>query len=296
MNSAAPAVLALGETMGLLVPDGGTGIADAAHLRLDIAGAEANLASHLARSGVAAAWGGAVGDDPLGRRILSTLDERGVDTRWVRVDPDAPTGLFLKDPSPAGSRVYYYRRGSAASRLDAGFAATLPLESVPWVHLTGITPALSAGCSELVDAILDRRAEARLPVSFDVNHRSALWPNAATAASTLLALARRVDLVFVGRDEAESLWGTRTPQEIAELIGTAGTVVVKDDADAAQAFTPSGVVSVTPEPVAVVEPVGAGDAFAAGYLATIDGGGNARAALESAHRHAARALSTTGDY
>lgn len=296
MSSAAPAVLALGETMGLLLPDGATGIADAARLRLDIAGAEANLASHLARSGVAAAWGGAVGDDPLGRRILSTLEDRGVDTRWVRVDPDAPTGLFLKDPSPAGSRVYYYRRGSAASRLDAGFAATLPVESVPWVHLTGITPALSTECSQLVDAIFDRRDEARLPVSFDVNYRRALWPDAATAATRLLALARRAALVFVGRDEAESLWATRTPQEVAELIGTGGTVVVKDDAEAAHAFTPVGVFSVAPEPVAVVEPVGAGDAFAAGYLTMLLAGGGAEAALLSAHRHAARALSTTGDY
>src|SRR6185312_17239418 len=132
------------------------------------------------------------------------------------------------------SRVHYYRAGSAASRLTASFADRLPLGTARLVHLSGITPALSAGCAALVDEILVRRRTAGLPVSFDVNHRAALWAPG-EAADRLLPLARRSDLVFVGRDEAEALWGAATPHAIRALLPEP-RLVVKDGAIGAHLF------------------------------------------------------------
>jgi len=113
------------------------------------------------------------------------------------------------------------------------------------------------------------RPSPRAPlVSFDVNHRPALW-RGGEAPRALLALARAADLVFVGRDEAESLWATPRPDDIAGLLGPAPVVLVKDAEHGATSFV-GGVRTFVPSlPTEVVEPVGAGDAFAAGYLAGV---------------------------
>jgi 2-dehydro-3-deoxygluconokinase len=288
-------LLAIGETMVLVTPEAPQPLETATGFRLDIAGAESNVASHLARAGVPAAFASAVGADALGRRLVATLAERGVDTSLVAVDPAAPTGVFFKDPGVNGTRVLYYRRGSAASRLGPEFAATLPLASVPMVHVSGITAALSGSCRALLDAVLAARAAHGLPVSFDVNYRPALW-DAGVAGPALLALAHRCDLVFVGRDEAQTLWGTGTAAHVRALIGPGNRLVVKDGAVGAHAFQAGSEVFVPAHRVEVVEPVGAGDAFAAGYLAADLAGEPPDAALERGHRFAARALATTGDF
>ena len=132
-------------------------------------------------------------------------------------------------------------------------------------------------------------------MSFDVNYRPGLWP-VAVAAPALLALARRCDLAFVGRDEAEVLWGTTTADQVRALLGASARLVVKDGPAGAHAFH-SGLRHFVPaRRVEVVEPVGAGDAFAAGYLAAELAGDPPTAALHQGHRFAARALVTTGDY
>jgi 2-dehydro-3-deoxygluconokinase len=288
-------VLAIGESMVMVTPEVAQPLEEATAFRLDVGGAESNVASHLARAGVPAAWAGAVGDDALGRRLTATLAGRGVDTSLVRIDPDAPTGVYFKDPGAEGTRVLYYRAGSAASRLGPAFAAELPLPDAPLVHLSGITAALSGSCRALVDEVIAVRAGHGLPVSFDVNYRPALW-DPADAAPVLLDLARRCDVVFVGRDEAATLWGTATAAEVRALVGGRSTLVVKDGAIGAHAFRDGEAAHVPAERVAVVEPVGAGDAFAAGYLAATLAGAPAADALARGHRFAAAALGTTTDF
>jgi 2-dehydro-3-deoxygluconokinase len=285
-------VLALGETMAMVTPETAEPLETATAFRLDIGGAESNVASHLARAGVAAAWASAVGDDALGRRLITTLRQRGVDTSLVRTDPGAPTGVYFKDP---GAGVYYYRRGSAASRLGPAYAAELPLDSVPLVHVSGITAALSDSCRALLDAVLDARHAAGRPVSFDVNYRPALWAPT-VAAVELLDLARRCDLVFVGRDEAETLWGTKTAADVRALLGPGPRLVVKDGDVGAHCFHPGGSDFAPALPIEVVEAVGAGDAFAAGFLAAELAGESPAAALERGHGFAAVVLATTADF
>jgi 2-dehydro-3-deoxygluconokinase len=288
-----PQVLALGETMIMVTPTTPAPLDQAATFRLDIGGAESNVACHLVTHGVPAAWASAVGDDALGRRLLATLRARGVDTSLVAVDPNAPTGVYFKDPGQDGTTVLYYRRGSAAARLGPDFAATLPLDTVPLVHVSGITAALSGSCRALLDEVIERRRDAKLPVSFDVNYRPSLWDSPRTAGRELLALARRCDLVFVGRDEAETLWGTARAQDVYALIER--DLVVKDGAVGAYAYQGGEVSFVPAEKVEVVEPVGAGDAFAGGYLAADLGGQPAEIALACGHRSAAATLISMAD-
>ncbi|MGW4286974.1 sugar kinase [Streptomyces sp. NPDC004673] len=286
----------LGETMAQVTPADGEGLERSRELRLAVAGAESTVAQYLADLGHRSAWVSRVGDDPLGRRIIAAVAGRGVDVGGVRVDPEAPTGVYFKDPGPEGTRVHYYRRGSAASRMGPSDAERVDLAGARMLHLTGITPALSEGCSELVELLMERAARAGVLVSFDVNHRPALWSSLDEAGTVLRDLARQADVVFVGRDEGERLWGTATAEEIHAHLAPRGTLVVKDGAVGATEFSAGEREFVRAPAVDVIEEVGAGDAFAAGYLSGLLRGSASRERLALGHRLAGRTLRSVEDY
>ncbi|NMR21264.1 sugar kinase [Cellulomonas fimi] len=285
--------------MALVAPTDGERLARTSSVALTYAGAESNVARHLADLGLASCWVSALGDDPLGERIAAGLAAASVDVSWVPRRADAPTGVFFKDPTPGGTRVLYYRHGSAASALSPGDVDGWPLDRTRLVHLTGITPALSESCAAMTDAVLDRCAALGVPVSFDVNHRATLW-STDDAAERLLALARRATIVLVGLDEAERLWSTSTADDVAALIDGPRLVVVKDsDREAVEIDRSAGVPARHAEParrVHVVEPVGAGDAFAAGFLGAWLRGDPAPERLRLGHSLAAWTMGTVGDH
>ncbi|MGW4763803.1 sugar kinase [Streptomyces pseudogriseolus] len=290
-------VVCVGETMAALTPDPPEPLERAGHLRLAVAGAESNVAMYLADHGIPATWLSAVGDDPLGRRVLAAVSSAGVDVSYVRTDPHRPTGLMVKNPGPEGTRVHYYRSGSAASALGPDLVHQEPVTTARLLHFSGITPALSASCRALLDRALEPPA-ARRPyaVSFDVNHRAALW-SADVAAPVLRRLANRADIVFVGLDEAQGLWGSDlTADDVRDLLPGPGIVVVKDGSRTATAFTPEGPATVPALRTRVVEPVGAGDAFAAGFLAGVLRGETLTRALRLGHITAVSALQVTADH
>ncbi|WP_326778142.1 sugar kinase [Streptomyces sp. NBC_01445] len=296
MTTTAATAVCLGETMAQVTPADGAGLEHSEELRLAVAGAESTVAQYLADLGHGAAWVSRVGDDPFGRRIVAAVASRGVDVTGVRRDTSAPTGIYFKDPRPDGTRVHYYRAGSAASRMSAADADGIDLTGVRLLHLTGITPALSDTCAVLVTTLLERAAGTKTLVSFDINHRPALWSSRGEAAEALLALARRADIVLVGRDEGETLWGTATAQDIRDHIAPRGTLVVKDGAVGATEFTDGTQEFVAAPAVDVVEAVGAGDAFAAGYLSGLLDGAAPRERLALGHRLAGRTLRSIEDY
>ncbi|PRY68408.1 2-dehydro-3-deoxygluconokinase [Glaciihabitans tibetensis] len=295
-SALAPELLAVGETMAMVAPHAGDRLGEAQHFRLDAGGAESNVAAHVAALGHRAAWFSRLGDDSLGHRVVAQLSERQVDVSSVVFDPNNPTGVYFKDP---GHGVRYYRAGSAASCLTAEDADAVSLVGVRILHVSGITAAISPSAAEFLDRMIDRAREAGVLVSFDVNHRLALW-DCAAAAAVLESLARRADLVFTGRDEAESLWGTVEPAAIRAKFSEVPELVVKDGDIGASVylsgpnssddefFEPSHVVS-------VVDVVGAGDAFAGGYLAALLDGLPPRDRLRAGHHRAALTLQTTGD-
>jgi 2-dehydro-3-deoxygluconokinase len=281
--------------MAALVPEPVGPLATAATLAVTVAGAESNTAMYLADHGVPVRWVSAVGADPFGERITAEVAACGVDVSGVRTDPARPTGLLLKDPGAAGTRVRYYRAGSAAAALGPDLLAAPAVREASLLHLTGITAALSASCRALVEAALD----GPVPVSFDVNHRPALWPGGREeAAAVLRGLADRADLVFVGLDEAQALWGPAVadPAAVRALLPGPRRLVVKDGPRAATAYDGAAARTVPAPAVEVVEPVGAGDAFAAGFLAALHRGGSTERALRLGHLTAGAALRVGADH
>ena len=287
-----PEVLCLGETMALVTPTVPAPLESAESFSLAAAGAESNVAVHLAALGHRAGWASRLGADPLGRRVINALSAAGVDTSLVGVRANAPTGVYFKDPAPSGTKVHYYRAGSAASTMDETALSGAAADDPRVLHLSGITPALSDGCDRLVEHLLTRRR--RNLISFDVNYRPALWP-VERAGPRLRELAREADLVFVGLDEARTLWGASTPDHVAEILSGPGTVIVKD-ADVAAHALGAHAASVPAPAVEVVEPVGAGDAFAAGHLSGLLRGFDTARCLRLGHLVAAHGLLSTRDH
>ncbi|POX42959.1 carbohydrate kinase [Streptomyces sp. Ru73] len=283
--------------MVLVAPAPGERLATAREAAIRVAGAESTVAQYLTDLGHRTAWASRVGDDPLGDQVVTAIARSGVDVGHVERDHSAPTGVYFKDPSPEGTGVHYYRAGSAASRMTPAYLDGLPLATARLVHLSGVTPALSGDCAATSTALFERARAAGTLCSFDVNYRAALW-STDSAAGPLLALARRADIVFVGRDEAQHVWGAETAEQVRELVGPEVCLVVKD-ADVGATYFPAGAgpaVFVPANPVEVVEPVGAGDAFAAGYLSAWLRGAEPADRLRLGHRLAAFALGAIEDH
>ncbi|MFF1876953.1 sugar kinase [Leifsonia sp. NPDC058230] len=285
-------LLAAGETMAMVAPREAERLHAADAFRVDAGGAESNVAGHVAALGHPAAWFSRLGADPLGERILQRLAARGIGVSTVIRDPGRPTGLYVKDP---GHGVHYYRAGSAASFLCAADADGVDLDGIAVLHVSGITAVISPSAAEFLDRILTRAREAGVLVSFDVNHRLALW-GPETAGAALKSFAARADIVFVGRDEAERLWGTATPAEVRALLPEVVELVVKDGPHGATTFTGVDHVFVPALKVEVVEEVGAGDAFAGGYLAALLDHATIDERLREGHARAALVLATTADW
>jgi 2-dehydro-3-deoxygluconokinase len=293
-----PPLLALGETMALLTTAGVGRLRHATALTLGVAGAESNVAIGARRLGCPAAWVGRVGDDDLGELVVASLRAEDVDVAGVVRDPGAPTSLMLKERRTADIvRVRYYRRGGPGSRLEPGDLDPDQVASAGLLHLTGITPALSDSARATVEHALELARAAGVPVSFDLNYRSTLWPPD-RAAAVCRDLAARADLVFAGDDEAELLGLTGDPAELARgLAGLgAGHAVVKLGERGAVAAVDGRVHAVDPVPVRAVDPVGAGDAFVAGYLAETLAGRPVPERLAAAAACGAFAVTVPGDW
>lgn len=307
-HGAAPEVVTFGEAMGLMLADDGLPLRRARRFHRTLAGAELNTAVGLARLGHRAAYAGRVGDDPFGEEVRATLLAEGVNAAGLRVDPDAPTGLLTRDrDGHRRIRVVYHRAGNAGSRLTPEDLAALPLAGARLLHVTGITPALSESARAATLAAVRAARDAGVTVSFDPNLRTKLWSRE-QAAPVLRELAASAQIVLTSEEEGAWLAGLTEPGADDADRGTADAdrgaddalariaayfhahgaqiVVIKRGADGARVSEASGdAVDVRALPVgAVVDPVGAGDAFDAGFLSGwLDG----LPAAEAARRGAA---------
>ena len=279
-----------GETMGLVAADGIGPIEYVRGFTLAIGGAESNVAIGVARLGGAATWLGRVGPDATGDLIERRLRAEGVTTLAIR--DDAFTGLMVRHRrTGALTHVDYHRAGSAGSRLTP---ADLPdFSGADVLHVTGITPALSDSARATVFQAVEQARADGVSVSVDVNHRAKLWSRY-DAAPVLRDLVSRADIAFAGPDEAAIFLAGGDP--VAGLAGLGpAEVVVKDGARGCAALIEGQRYEVPALPATVVDPVGAGDAFVAGYLAERMAGAPAEARLRTAIAAGAFAVTVPGD-
>lgn len=200
-------VVTVGESMALFTGLTTGPLRHASQFSASVAGSESNVAIGLSRAGVPVRWIGRVGDDEFGQLVLRTLRAESVDTSLAIVDNRAPTGLVFRERRTADlSRVVYYRKASAGSRLRPGDVDPDVVAGARLLHVTGITSALSESARDTVRHAVNVAKATGVPVSMDVNYRATLWSETA-AREECRRLLPQVDVLFAGAHEASVVLG-----------------------------------------------------------------------------------------
>jgi len=263
------------------------------------AGAEANFAVGMVRMGFTASFISRVGGDEFGKYILSVLKGEGVDVSRVIVDKEAPTGVYFIQrsyPIPEKSSVVYYRRGSAASRLCPEDVDIEYTRGARLFHVTGITPALSDSCREASYKALEIAQNNNVIISLDTNIRLKLWREE-RAREVLSPMVKKAAIILTEPDDTEILIGEGNPEKAAKTLLNMGPsiVVLKLGEEGAIAATKDQIVKKPAFKVPVVDVIGAGDAFAAGFVASILRGWSLEKALEVGNAAGALVVTVRGD-
>jgi 2-dehydro-3-deoxygluconokinase len=267
----APAVVGIGETLVRLAPRAGETLETAPELAVHIGGTESNVCAALAHLGVRTAWISRLPATPLGRRIATTIRGYGVDIEGVLWAPDGRVGLMLVQPGagPRAGEVLYYRRDSAFAGIDPDAVDWTLLTRASVVHLTGITPALGTNASRLVSRAMAEARRRKVRISFDVNYRAKLWSPRA-ARNTIEPLLRGLDIVILNDRDASAVFGERgDPEKIARALRSrfrCGVLVLTRGALGALAVDRAGTHRQQAYPTEIIDRIGRGDAFAAGFL------------------------------
>ena len=260
-------MVTFGESMVLFQPLGDAPFSHAPLFTRSVAGAESNLAIALSRLGLKTRWLSRLGTDPFSNLIESTLRGEGVQVKAAR-DPSAPSAVFFRELGRGEPTAHYYRSGSAFSRITLEDYRPNWLEGARHLHVGGIAPALGTGPLEVQRALMQGARERGITISFDPNLRLKLWSET-QAREVLLELLPLCDVFLPSHDELKFLFRADTVGEALEAVSkqSVALVVLKRGSSAAVACTQGLTLEVPSFTVErVVDPIGAGDAFAAGFL------------------------------
>jgi len=269
----------------MLAPPGHELMEHSESFRALIGGAEANVAVGLERLGVHAGWIGKLPRSALGRWVVNGTQRYGVDTSAVVWGDTGRVGTFFVEfgAQPRPTKTIYDRKDSAATTLTPDDLDWDYIGRAEWLHMTGITPALSATCRASVPEIARRARALGVKVSFDLNYRATLWtPDEACAAweeilpEVALIITTEVDAALLlaaapvetsrrdvsrwdvsDREAAVArIFETYHPDAVAMTCGGWGSIAY--DGNATATYPSFKLES--------VNRLGAGDAFAAGLL------------------------------
>ena len=276
-----PEVVTFGECMLRLSPPDFQRLEQATQLNISVGGSELNVAAGVSRLGLSAAWISRLPENPLGRMVRNKAREMGVDTSFVVWTKEDRLGLYFVEygASPRPSSVLYDRAISAISRIEPG--------AVPWkqafegcrlFHVSGITPALSDSAAAVTaEAIAAAKAAGAL-VSYDLNYRAKLWTTQ-KARQVQTPFMADVDILITTEEDVERVFDItgkdyrEVAQALAErfhlkvvAITLRGTPSVWRNTWSALAYSDGKFYDDVTHEVEVVDRVGSGDTFSAGFL------------------------------
>jgi len=266
-----PQVVSLGDTMLMFAPPRYELLEYCLEFRVLNGGSESNVAIGLERLGMRAAWIGKLPRHALGRKVVNEIRSFGVDTSAVVWTDTGRLGTFFvewgADPRPLAT--IYDRANCAMGTLCEDELDWEFIQGAKWLHLTGITPALSDGCRECIPAVARRARSLGMKVSFDVNYRSLLW-STDEARQTLTTILPHVNLLVATEEDAALLLGDSCDRQKAlrRLHGTYGldAAVMTCGDRGSLGFDGESIYRSEGHKLQPVNRLGAGDAFMAGLL------------------------------
>lgn len=292
-------LVTLGESMVCFSPTELGPIRHVTTFNKHVVGAESNVAIGMSRLGHRVSWLSRLSNDEFGKYILGTLRSEKVDVSQVLFDQDASTSVMFKERRKTGLiNVYYYRHYSAASRLSSEDIQEEWIKKARILHLTGITPALSDSCAEAVNKAINIAHKNNVKVSVDPNIRYKLWKNERKMKEILSQLVKSADVLLPSLEEGRFLTGLVSVEEIADHFFEQGTevVVIKNGKEGAYLHDQEGGRWISSVEVETVDPVGAGDAFAAGFLSGYLLGLDNEQAVKKGNLLGSFAVSCRGDW
>jgi sugar/nucleoside kinase (ribokinase family) len=264
-----------------------------------VAGSEANVAVGVSKMGLSSGLISRVGDDEFGKCVISSLMGQGVDVSQVKIDKRGFTGVYFIQrsyPVQGKSVMSYYRKGSAATLMEPEDIRPSYVSGAKLLHLTGITPALSESCRRTCERAIDLAVASGLKVSLDTNIRKKLWA-VEKAKETLVPMIRKTNILFTDPDDAWILVGEKDPKKASRKFMQMGpsTVTFKLGAEGSVTFSDKKVIRERAPVVKVIDPVGAGDAFAAAFISGTLLGWTLEKSLKVANAAGAMVTTTRGD-
>ncbi|WHH59232.1 sugar kinase [Petroclostridium sp. X23] len=264
-----------------------------------VGGAELNFAVGCARLGLDVGWISRLGKDEFGRVVKKFMASEGVDMSQVKFVNDYPTALNFKEILEDGSaRIFYYRQGTATTTMTPDDLNPDYFKQAKLLHITGVFPAIAEHYIPIMQRALELAKEHNLLVSFDPNIRLRLWKSKEAAREVLTSFLPYVDIVLTGIDEAELLLGTNEPKKIVERFYQygAGYVSIKKGKDGSVGAYGSEYIESPPvKERKVVDTVGAGDGYDAGFIYGVMNGWSLERTLKFANTIGAMVVSVTGD-
>lgn len=250
-------------------------------LDVEIGGAELNTAAGLVRLGRSAAWVSRVPDNPLGKLVTNRVREIGVSDQFVQYADDGRCGVYFLEfgAAPRASSILYDRKDSSISRAQRGmFDWPTIFAGAKWLHVSGITAALSPGSAEVVDEAMHAARAAGVKVCVDLNYRAKLWPRE-QAAEVMGLLLPLCDALIASEADAEHLFGitggdfAEVAEGLVERFGVAVVAGTRRESPlvwrnrlAAVGYTKGQVYESAWYELEIVDRLGGGDALAAGLI------------------------------
>jgi 2-dehydro-3-deoxygluconokinase len=274
-------IITFGEAMIRLSPPNFRRLEQTDSLDMQVGGAGLNTAVALARLGRRSAWVSRLTDNPLGRLIANRAREAGVSTEHVVWTNEDRVGLYFLEfgAAPRASSVLYDRRGAAIAGVRPG---TVPWPQVfagaRWFHVTGITPALGAGAAETTREALAAARAAKVTTSMDLNYRAKLWTTA-EAGRCMTELMQFCDFLITTEEDIEKVFGIRgqdyveAAAQVAKRFPVRGVAItlrenplVWKNSWTAMLYHDGHALRTRTYEVEIVDRLGAGDSFAAGFI------------------------------
>lgn len=264
-------VVTFGEAMVVFIASEEGKFKDVSLYSRGLAGAELNVAVGLTRLGHKVKYVTRLGKDPYGEYILDFIRREKIDDSGIYIDSRYLTGSYIKSKVKTGDpEVFYFRQNSAASHMDSKDIRETDFEDARILHVSGITAALSQSSREACYYAIDKARKQKMKVTFDPNIRRNLWKTEEEMKEVLNHIAFQSDMILPGIAEGRLLTGRQNAEEIADFYLEHGVeaVIIKLGATGAYYKTSTGKGGYVDGFYVsqVVDTVGAGDAFASGFL------------------------------
>jgi len=274
-------VVTFGETMVRLSPPDYRRLEQTNLLDVNVGGAEWNVAVDLSRLGISTAWVSRLTDNALGRMIRNKAREHGVDTSHIVWTKGDRIGIYFVEfgATPRASSVLYDRAHSSISQVKPGeINWENILKGAKWFHTSGITPALSSSAAQATAEVLKMAQKADCKVSYDLNYRARLWTEE-EARKCQEPLMEHIDILFATEEDTRKVLGVsgKDYREVAQKLAEkfkfeVVCITLREDISVlrnrwtAIAYSAGKIYDDRTYDVEIVDRVGAGDSFTAGFI------------------------------